>query len=108
MFRYRFSPKKLYPQGFLTLALLSALLVNGYLEQGATLAAPAKQHASPEPSLSSIELSQARPTARPDRQIVRRVRLDLSERFNVSRQSLKMISFSRETWSNGCLGFRSA
>ena len=97
MFRYRFSPKKLYSsQRFLTLALLSALLVNGYLEQAAI--------ASPQPSISSIELSQARSTDRPSRQIIRHVRRDLAERFSVPRQSLKLISFSRETWSNGCLG----
>jgi hypothetical protein len=97
MFCYRPNSKQLYPsQRFLTLALLSALLVNGCLGQAAI--------ASPHPSILSIELSQARPDSRPSRQITRQVRLDLSERFNVPRQSLKLISFSRETWSNGCLG----
>jgi hypothetical protein len=105
MFRYRPNPKQLYPsQRFLRLALLSALLVNGYLEQTATLAAPAKQHAAPYSSASAIERSQARPADRPSRQIIRQVRLDLSERFNIPRQSLKLVSFSRQTWSNGCLG----
>ncbi|MBW4514216.1 MAG: hypothetical protein KME11_03210 [Timaviella obliquedivisa GSE-PSE-MK23-08B] len=104
MFRYKLSPKKLYPsQRFFTLALLSALLVNGALEQTA-IAVSAKQPTSSVSSIPSIELSQARPNPRPSRQIIRRVRLDLSERFNVPRQSLKLISFSRETWSNGCLG----
>lgn len=103
MLRYKLSPKKIYSsQQFLTLALLSALLV-GYGEQAA-IAASAKQHTSPAFSISSTELSQARLTPRPSRQVIRRVRLDLSERFSVPRQSLKLVSFSRETWSNGCLG----
>ncbi len=105
MFRYKSNPKLLYQsQRFLTLALLSALLVNGYLGQATTLAASAKQPASLHPSTSAIELSQARHADRPSRQVIRRVRLDLSERFNVPRQSLKLVRFSRETWSNGCLG----
>jgi hypothetical protein len=105
MFRDRPDLKRLYSsRRFLTLTLLSALLVNGCLGQAATLAASAKQPASPHSSASTTELSQARPADRPSRQIMRQVRLDLSERFNVPRQSLKLVSFSRETWSNGCLG----
>jgi hypothetical protein len=105
MFRDRPNLKQLYSsRRFLTLTLLSALLVNGCLGQAATLAASAKQPASPYPSVSVIEISQARPSDRPSRQIMRQVRLDLSERFNVPRQSLRLVSFSRETWSNGCLG----
>lgn len=90
------SQQRCSSQRLLTLALLSSLLVNGYLEQAAI--------ASPYPSVSSIELSQTRPADRPARQIIRRVRINLSERFNVPRQSLKLVSFSRQTWSNGCLG----
>lgn len=104
MFHRRFNPKQCYPyQQFLTLTLLSALIANGCFGQAA-IAASAKQSASPNPFISAIELSQVRPTDRPSRQVIRRVRLDLSERFNVPRQSLKLVSFSRQTWSNGCLG----
>jgi len=105
MFRHTLNLKKIYSsQRLLTLALLSTLLVNGYLGQAAALAASIKQPTSPHPSISPIELSQVRSTDRPSRQIIRHVRRDLAERFSVPRQSLKLVSFSRETWSNGCLG----
>ncbi|NJR39035.1 MAG: hypothetical protein HC781_09615 [Leptolyngbyaceae cyanobacterium CSU_1_4] len=80
MFRYTISPKKLYPsQRLLSLALMGTLLASGYSEQAAALGVSAPS-ISPDSFLSSIELSQARPTPRPSRQIIRRVRLDLSER----------------------------
>jgi hypothetical protein len=45
-------------------------------------------------------------SARPSRQVVRQVRQLLAEQFNVSRSTLRMISYSRETWPNGCLGLQ--
>jgi len=104
MFCYRLNLKKVYSsQRLLTLALLGTLLVNG-LGQTAALAVSAKQPASLRSAISPVEVSQTRPADRPSRQIIRRVRLDLSERFNVPQQSLKLVNFNRETWSNGCLG----
>jgi hypothetical protein len=106
MLNDRFNLKKFcLAQRFLTLALLGALLVSAGVDQGSALAISAKQPASPPSSSMPVELSQAAPRPpRPSRQIVRQVRRDLAERFNVSRQSLKLIDYSRETWSNGCLG----
>jgi hypothetical protein len=89
------APQYFLSQRFLSWVLLSGLFVTGGLAQASAIALT-------PPVPPQAELSQATP--RPSRQIVRRVRLDLSDRFNVPRQSLKMIAYSRQTWSNSCLG----
>jgi hypothetical protein len=96
MFRYNAPKYFSLSQRLLSLALLSGLLMNAGLSQAA---APSTQNSQQS---ASVELSQATP--RPSQQIVRRVRVDLSDRFNVPRSSLRMIAYSRETWSNSCLG----
>ncbi|WP_143467477.1 hypothetical protein [Leptolyngbya ohadii] len=37
-------------------------------------------------------------------QVIRRVRRDLAQRFNVRRRDLRVVQFSQETWSDSCLG----
>jgi hypothetical protein len=95
MFRDNFALKYFLSQRFLFLVLLGGLCVSGVTQASALSPLPPQSPPAPE-------LSQTIP--RPSRQIVRRVRRDLSDRFNISRQSLRMIAFSRETWSNSCLG----
>lgn len=41
---------------------------------------------------------------RPSRAVIRQVRRDLAERLNVQPRRLEMVGFSRETWSDSCLG----
>jgi hypothetical protein len=96
MFRNNFAPKYFLSLRFLSLVLLSGLCVSGGVATANALT-PLLPQGSPQG-----ELTQATP--RPSRQIVRRVRMDLSDRFNVPRQSLRMIAFSRQTWSSSCLG----
>lgn len=37
-------------------------------------------------------------------QVIRRVRRDLVQRFNLPRRDLRVVQFSQETWSDSCLG----
>ena len=61
-------------------------------------------------ALSSVPRTQVtRPESdvalpRPSRAVIRQVRRDLAERLNVQRDRLEMVGFSRETWSDSCLG----
>lgn len=76
----------------------------GVILLGATSVTPAT---ASHPARSQTEISQAQETiqsARPPRSVVRRVRRDLAQRLNRSPQELRMVSFSRETWPDSCLG----
>jgi hypothetical protein len=60
-------------------------------------------HASASLTAQVPSQSQSAETRLP-RSVVRRVRRDLAQRLNSPRRGLEVVGFSRETWSDSCLG----
>lgn len=81
-----------------SLALVSVVMLG--------VSAPATT-AFPQPSQSSVaQVNQRRQPSetRLPRSVARRVQRDLAQRLGVSRRDLRVVSFSRETWPDSCLG----
>ncbi|MGG6293396.1 hypothetical protein ACQ4M4_03145 [Leptolyngbya sp. AN02str] len=81
-----------------SLAVLSVLVVGAVAEQSMAM---------PQPRPVPIELEQSvRPqaTTRVPRMVIRRIQRDLMQRENISRRDLRVVSATRNTWTDGCLG----
>jgi hypothetical protein len=88
------------PQKLWSLALLGAVML-GAVSEPAAMALP---HPS-QPLLAQLKQGQAaKAKNRLPQVVVRRVKQDLVERFDLRSRDLKVVSFSRETWGDSCLG----
>ena len=90
------------PQKVWLVALTSLLMVSATFQtafQPVAIASPLPDQAITAQLSSSQSLTQKLP-----RQVARRVRQDLAQRFDLAQRDLKVISSSRETWSDSCLG----
>ncbi len=61
-----------------------------------------------QPSQHSLELIAAEPSVALPRSVEQAVRQDLSQRLNVPLQDVKLVRFTPQTWSDGCLGLGGA
>ena len=96
------SRKNRQPQKVWLVALTSLLMVSATFQtafQPVAIASPLPDQAITAQLSSSQSLTQKLP-----RQVARRVRQDLAQRFDLAQRDLKVISSSRETWSDSCLG----
>lgn len=88
------------PQKLWSLALLSVVMF-GAVSETAAMALP---HPS-QPLIAQLKQAQAaKAKTRLPQIVVRRVKQDLVERFDLRSRDLKVVSFSRETWGDSCLG----
>lgn len=91
----------LQPQKVWSIALFSLFMVStvSTIPQNEAIAS------TPNQRVVSTQLSQSQsaPTQIPQR-IVRRIQRDLAQRFQITRRNLRVVDFSRETWSDSCLG----
>ncbi|MBC6436316.1 hypothetical protein FM036_46380 [Nostoc sp. HG1] len=61
-----------------------------------------------QPSQHSLGLIAANPSVTLPRSVEQAVRQDLSQRLNVPLQNVKLVRFTPQTWSDGCLGLGGA
>ncbi|MBD2096421.1 hypothetical protein H6F90_14865 [Trichocoleus sp. FACHB-591] len=88
------------PQKLLSLALLGAVMFGAV----STPAAVALPHPS-QPLIAQLKQAQAaKAKTRLPQMVMRRVKQDLVQRFELRSRDLKVVSFSRETWGDSCLG----
>jgi hypothetical protein len=87
-------------QKFWSLALLGAVMF-GAVSESAAIALPQPS----QPLIAQLKQAQAaKAKTRLPQVVVRRVKKDLVERFDLRSRDLKVVSFSRETWEDSCLG----
>jgi hypothetical protein len=89
------------PQKIGAIALLSLLTVGTVplISPTTTMASTVNQRAM------NAQVQQSRlGNAQIPQRVVRRVQRDLAQRFQVPRRDLSVVNFSRETWSDSCLG----
>jgi hypothetical protein len=91
------SPKIRQPQKVWSIALIGVVLMGAASQTMAQSAAIAESR----PTLTT-QLAQS--AAQPPQRVVRRVRRDLAQRFNLPPRTLRVVSASRETWPDSCLG----
>nr|WP_290225571.1 hypothetical protein [Trichocoleus desertorum] len=88
------------PQKLLSLALLGAVMF-GAVSAPAAIALPQPS----QPLIAQLKQAQAaKAKTRLPQMVVRRVKQDLVQRFDLRSRGLKVVSFSRETWGDSCLG----
>ena len=88
------------PQKLLSLALLGAVMFGAV----SAPAAVALSHPS-QPLIAQLKQAKAaKAKTRLPQMVVRRVKQDLVQRFELRSRDLKVVSFSRETWGDSCLG----
>ncbi|MBD3880965.1 hypothetical protein IFO70_04270 [Phormidium tenue FACHB-886] len=85
-------------QRFCSVALLSTTLLVGIAIEQAALASSPEQ-----PQQTQLSQLPSASTQLP-RRVARQVQRDAAQRFNVPRRDLQVVQFSRETWTDGCLG----
>lgn len=87
-------------QRLLGLTLVGTVILGGISAQAATALTN-----FPSPLIAQIKptLAQASKQRLP-RPVARRVQRDLAQRLNIPQRDLKVVSFSRETWGDSCLG----
>ncbi|NJO74816.1 MAG: hypothetical protein HC833_14275 [Leptolyngbyaceae cyanobacterium RM1_406_9] len=75
------------------------------------LAAP-QQAATAAPQPLDSPIAQVNPNhsaqTRLPRSVVRQIRRDLSQNFNIPRRNLEVVSYERQTWPDSCLGLAAA
>lgn len=81
-------------------AILAAILLQP-LSPSLVLALP---QLHPSAQLSQAQLSQAQPASRLPRSVIRRVKQEVAQNYHIPPQTLSIVQFSRETWTDGCLG----
>jgi hypothetical protein len=87
-------------QKLLSLALLGTVMF-GAVSESAAMALPQPS----QPLIAQLKQAQAaKAKTRLPQMVVRRVKQDLVERFDLRSRDLKVVSFSRETWGDSCLG----
>lgn len=101
MIRFTSNPPKVkQTQKLWSLALLGAVMFGAVSEPAAM--------ALPQPSqTSTAQLKQAQAAkakTRLPKVVAQRVKQDLAQRLNLRSRDLKVVSFSRETWGDSCLG----
>lgn len=85
--------------------LWSALLIGASLLTAVPLpSVAAGQPGTALQTAQSLQAQNSAPATPLPRPIVRRVRRHLAQEFNVPRKDLRVVQFSRETWSDSCLG----
>jgi hypothetical protein len=88
------------PQQLWSLTLIGAVLLGAISEQPA-IALPLLSR----PLTAQLnQPQQSSPEARLPRLVQQRVRQDLSQRLDIPRRDLSIVSFSQETWPDSCLG----
>lgn len=88
-----------------SLAVLSAIVLSTGVEQAIARSPVAPTQATHPPTLQLAQRQeQRRPTARLPRGVMRQIRRDLAERFNIPRRDIRLVSYTRETWPDSCLG----
>ena len=71
----------------------------------ATISQTAAIAHTPTDRMTTAQLNQSQSsTTRLPQRVVRQVRRDLAQRFNLTQRDLRVVDFSRETWSDSCLG----
>lgn len=93
-------------KGNLQRQLLWSIALSGLVIAGAvpTIPQPSAIASSLDASPSIAQIEQSPSATRLPQRVVRRVRRDLVQRFQVSRRDLRVVDFSQETWSDSCLG----
>lgn len=87
-------------------AILAAILLQPFVDSSIALALP---HPQQIPQFSQAQQNQApqnqaQPATRLPRSVVRRVKQEIAQNYNIPPRNLTIVHFSRETWTDGCLG----
>ncbi|MBD2463149.1 hypothetical protein H6G89_19110 [Oscillatoria sp. FACHB-1407] len=95
-----FQSKSVSQSQIWSIALLS-LVMAGAVPTATQMGAMAS---TPNQSVMSTQVSQSPSNSRLPQRVVRQIRRDFTQRFQLSARNLRVVDFSRETWSDSCLG----